>query len=242
LRRVEHVIVVVEEGKERVVKDYNIPEDKVTIVSNTENVDFSKNSSLDQGLIGDYKDYFVITYVGGFGQHRGLDVPIKAMPILKEKIPNVRLLLVGKGDNKAELERLASDLMVSQRVVFTGWQAFELVPSYISLSDICVIPYHSSVQTEASMPHKLCQYMLLGKPVIVSNCRSLARIVNETQAGLVFEAGNSDDFAKVCLKLLDAEKRKQLGENGRRAVLEKYNWAETGKRLVEVYEQIGSSG
>ena len=83
--------------------------------------------------------------------------------------------------------------------------------------------------------------MLMKKPVVVSNCKLLARIIRETQAGLVFESGNSDDFARVCLELLDAEKRKQLGENGGRAVLEKYNWEETGKALIEVYEQIGNS-
>jgi glycosyltransferase involved in cell wall biosynthesis len=238
LNRVEHIIVVVDEAKERVINDYGISESKVTIVSNTEDVDFFENLKLDPNLIDSYKDYFVITYVGGFGPHRGLDVPVKAMPILKEKIPNVRLLLVGEGGNRAELERLASDLGVSQSVEFTGWQHFDLMPSYISLSDICLVPHHSNPHTDSTIPHKIFQYMLMGKPVVVSTCKPLARIVNETQAGLVFESGNSDDFARVCLELLDADKRKQFGENGRQAVLTKYNWENTGEDLIKVYENI----
>jgi glycosyltransferase involved in cell wall biosynthesis len=238
LNRVEHIIVVVDEAKERVINDYGIPESKVTVVSNTEDVDFFENLKLDQSLIDSYKDYFVITYVGGFGPHRGLDVPIKAMPILKEKIPNVRLLLVGEGGNRAELEQLASDLGVSQSVEFTGWQHFDLMPSYISLSDICLVPHHSNPHTDSTIPHKIFQYMLMGKPVIVSTCKPLARIVNETQAGLVFDSGNSDDFVRVCLELLDADKRKQFGENGRQAVLTKYNWEKTGDYLIKVYENI----
>ncbi|MBC8466046.1 glycosyltransferase family 4 protein [bacterium] len=239
LKRVYHIIVVVDEARERVFNDYNVPESKVTVVSNTEDVDFFENLKLDQNLIDSYKDYFVITYVGGFGPHRGLDVPIKAMPILKEKIPNVRLLLVGEGGNRAELEQLAANLGVSQDVEFTGWQPFNLVPSYISLSDICLVPHHSNPHTDSTIPHKIFQYMLMRKPVVVSTCKPLARIVNETQAGLVFESGNSDDFARVCLELLDADKRKHFGENGRQAVLTKYNWEKTGTALVKVYQKLG---
>ena len=242
LKRIEHIIVVVDEAKDRVVNHCNVPEEKVTIVSNTEDIDYFESLGTDQGLIDSYKDYFVITYVGGFGTHRGLAVPIKAMPILAERIPNVKLLLVGGGGNKTELERLASDLGVSQSVEFTGWQPFDLMPSYISLSDICLVPHHSNPHTDSTIPHKIFQYMLMKKPVVVSTCKPLARIINETQAGLVFESGNSDDLARVCLELLDAGKRKQLGENGRRAAMEKYNWEKTGEALVEAYEQIGNSG
>ena len=238
LKRVNHIIVVVDEAKERVLNDYDIPESKVTIVSNTEDVDFFENLKLDRNLIDSYKNYFVITYVGGFGTHRGLDVPIKAMPLLKERIPNVKLLLVGEGHNRAELEQLSANLGVSQDVEFTGWQPFDLMPSYISLSDICLVPHHSNPHTDSTIPHKIFQYMLMRKPVVVSTCKPLARIVDETQAGLVFESGNSDDFARVCLELLDVDKRKQFGENGRRAVMTKYNWENTGKDLIKVYEDI----
>jgi len=80
--------------------------------------------------------------------------------------------------------------------------------------------------------------MLMEKPVVVSNCKPLARVVNETQAGLIFESGNVDDFSKACLELLDAKKRKQLGENGRLSVLKKYNWGKTGEDLVKLYGKI----
>ena len=238
LNRVNHIIVVVDEAKERIISNYNIPKDKVTIVSNTEDIDYFESFNLRHDLINSYKSYFTITYIGGFGPHRGLDVPIKAMPILKEKIPNIRLLMVGDGINKQELEKLAASLGVSQSVEFTGWQPFNLMPSYIALSDICLVPHHSNPHTDSTIPHKLFQYMLMEKPVVVSTCKPLARIVNETKSGLVFESGNVNDFARVCFELRDEEKRKQLGENGKQAVLKKYNWDETGKELIRVYDKI----
>ena len=240
LDKVHHIIVVIDEAKERIIKDYNLPPDKVTIVSNTVDVNFFDRIPLDNNLINSYRDDFIISYIGGFGPHRGLDVPIRAMPKLIKEIPNVKLLLVGGrgGKIQQDLERLADNLGFAESVIFTGWQPSDLLPSYIALSDICLVPHHSNPHTDTTIPHKLFQYMLLKKPVIVSNCIPLARIVNETQAGLVFESGNSDDFAKTCLELLDADKRKQFGENGRRAVLAKYNFEKAGENLVKVYENI----
>lgn len=241
LNQVNHAIVVVDEAKQHIVNDYGIPEDKITVISNTEDVNFFEDIKLNQDLINFYKDHFVITYIGGFGQHRGLDVPIKAMPILKENIPNVKLLLVGDGKDRKDLEQLSADLEVSQYIEFTGWKSFELVPSYIFLSDVCLVPHHSNPHTDSTIPHKIFQYMLMRKPVIVSNCKPLARIVNETEAGLVFESGDSNDFAKACMEMLDNERRKWFGENGRKAVLKKYNWEKTGEELVKIYETIGNT-
>jgi glycosyltransferase involved in cell wall biosynthesis len=83
--------------------------------------------------------------------------------------------------------------------------------------------------------------MLMGKPVVVSSCKPLRRIVEETGSGLVFEAGNSDALARAVIQLKDESLRRRLSEAGRRAVLEKYNWERTSKELVKMYEQLGQS-
>lgn len=234
----DKVIVVVDEAKERIRRDNGVSQDKIAIIGNTEDVNVFNNIKIDRTLVDQYKNYFVLSYVGGFGPHRGLDVPIKAISTLKDHIHNIKLLLVGDGGNRADLEQLAKKLNVAQYVEFTGWKPFHLVPTYISLSDICLVPHHSNGHTEATVPHKLFQYMLMAKPVVVSTCKPLARIVNETKAGLVFESGNIDDFSRVCLELKNPEKRKNLGENGKQAVLEKYNWEKTGIDLAAIYEDI----
>ncbi|MCZ6678466.1 MAG: glycosyltransferase family 4 protein [Candidatus Poribacteria bacterium] len=240
VRRVDHVIVVVDEAKARLVDDCNLPPEQITVISNTEDVDYFAGLALNSEIINSYQGQFVLTYVGGFGSHRGIDVPIRALPQLIEKIPNVKLLLVGDGNIRSDLEELVRTHNVSDYVEFTGWQPFELMPTYIALSDICLVPHHANPHTDATVPHKLFQYMLLEKPVVVSSCRPLARIVRETKAGLVFESGNCDDFARRCLELIDRDKRQLLGASGRKAILEKYNWAKTGVDLVGVYERFAN--
>jgi glycosyltransferase involved in cell wall biosynthesis len=81
--------------------------------------------------------------------------------------------------------------------------------------------------------------MLGSRPVIVSNCKPLERIVRETQSGLVFESGNTKDLAAKIEKLFgDATLRKTLGSNGRTAASGKYSWEIEGQKLVKLYEQF----
>ena len=107
--------------------------------------------------------------------------------------------------------------------------------------DIGIIPHQKHAHTDATIPHKLFQYMLGRKPVIVSNCKPLERIVKETGAGLVFESGNIKNLATRIDELrADAELRKTLGANGRTAASGKYSWEFESQKLVRLYEQFKS--
>jgi glycosyltransferase involved in cell wall biosynthesis len=122
--------------------------------------------------------------------------------------------------------------------MFVDWQPFEKIPSFVASSDVCLVPHHSNPNTEASSPHKLFQYMLMGKPVVVSSCKSLQRVVEETGSGLSFKAGDRQALASAVVKLKDEGVRRRLGEAGRRAVLKKYNWGRTSSKLVRIYEHL----
>jgi glycosyltransferase involved in cell wall biosynthesis len=237
----DQVIVVVEEAKDRLVAT-GVPKDKITIVGNTVDIDHFNSLGALAHLGDGYDDDFVISYVGGIEKHRGLDTAIQAMPKVIEAIPEARLLLVGDGNSRSELEMMAMELGIDDRVVFTGWQSFEKIPAYIGLSDVCLVPHHSNSHTETTVPHKLFQYMLMGKPVVVSNCRPLRRIIEETGGGLVFEAGSNEALANVIVTLKDKERPLELGAKGKKATFERYNWREESKKLCDIYDRLKRGG
>jgi glycosyltransferase involved in cell wall biosynthesis len=240
LKKAKKIIVVVEEGKARIM-DYGISEKKIIVVSNLEEVEAFNKIRVHEEIVKKYRDNFVISYIGGFGTHRGIDSAIKALPHLKEKIPELKLLLVGGKDYlyEKEFKKIAKNLKVTEYTEFIGWQPFEKVPSYIEASDICLVPYKKSIQTDASSPHKLFQHMLKGKPILVSNCKSLTRIIKETNSGLIFRAGDARDLAEKVLKIYrDNDLRKKLGVNGQRAALESYNWEKESKKLINLYRGL----
>jgi glycosyltransferase involved in cell wall biosynthesis len=234
----DRVIVVVDEAKERLSK-VGIDHKKITIIENTIDVNHFRGLGIDQEIIHKYRDSFLISYIGGYGgEHRGLDTAIDAMPKINQVIPNAKLLLVGKGNIKPVLEDKVQDLGLEDRVIFEDWRPFAEVPSYIEASHVCLIPHQSTPHTEATSPHKLFQYMLMGKPVVVSSCKPLKRVVDETKSGLVFSAGDSDSLAEAILQLQDDQLRSILGQAGKKAVLDRYNWERTAQDLIRLYESI----
>jgi len=242
VQEVDRIIVVVDEAKERILR-YGIPEGKVTVLMNVEDVDYFANIELDPSILARYKEHkaFIVSYVGGFGPHRGLDTAIKAIALARERVPAIKLLLVGaqEGGYFRVLQRLIQELQVEDLVEITGWQLFEKVASYIHASDVCLVPHHRNPHTDNTIPHKLFQYMLMGKPVIVSDCRPLKRIVEETEAGLVFRAGDARDLADKIVSLYkDHELRNYYGKQGHEAVLKKYNWQRESKKLIKLYENV----
>ena len=242
VQEADRVIVVVDEAKERLLR-YGVPDEKVTVLMNVEDVDSFSNIELDPGILAQYKEQkrFIVSYVGGFGPHRGLDTAIKAISLARERVPSIKLLLIGaqKGDYSVVLQKIIKKFQVEDLVEITGWQPFEKVPSYIQASDVCLVPHHRSPHTDNTIPHKLFQYMLMGKPVIVSDCRPLKRIVEETQGGLVFQAGNAKDLANKIIALYDSrELRERCGKQGRRYVFERYNWKQESRKLIALYQRL----
>jgi glycosyltransferase involved in cell wall biosynthesis len=241
LQRVDRIITVVDEAKNHYVNDCGVSPEKVTVVMNAEDLEEFGNLEIDESLVTKYKNDFVISYIGGFGPHRGIDTAIKSMPKVLEEIPDARLLLVGKGSGvfDKEMRELCKDLNVENNVVFTDWVDFRLVPSYIALSDVCLVPHHASGHTKTTIPHKLFQYMAMKKPVIVTDCKPLKRIVAECECGLVVPSGDYNEMAEAVIRLYrDNEYARKLGENGRKAVEEKYNWETEAKKLCELYKGL----
>lgn len=238
-RRASHLFIVVDEMKGRLLEK-GIPSENITVVGNTVAAEEFLSLPIEAKLTREFGGHFVIAYIGGFSSHRGLDTAIKAMPTILREMPNARLLLVGDGEMMPILKALTAEMRLNNAVLFTGWQPFERVPSYIAASTVCIVPHASTEQTEASGPHKLFQYMLMGKPVVVSSCRSLRRIIEETGAGVVFEAGDSDSFAQAVLKLKDTVLRTSLGDAGKNAVLNRYNWEKTAEKMLDVYRRTAA--
>jgi len=235
--RADHVITVAEEARSHYVNDCGADPEDVTVVSNTVRLaDFDPDTD-PVGYTGD----FVLGYVGSLGgEHRGLKSVIDAMPEIAAAIPDARLLIVGSGPAyESELRKRARENGIADRTTFTGWVDFEDVPAHIAASDVCLVPHRSTPHTETTVPHKLFQYMALGKPVIVADVGPLARIVTETNAGLVIPPGDPDAVSVAAKRLYaNPGEAAAFGVNGQRAVETTYNWENEVDRLLGVYDRF----
>ncbi len=239
LGRVDAVIAVIEESRDRLVR-LGLPSDMIYVVPNTASRD-REDIPLDAGITDRYTDRFMISYIGGFASHRGLDVTIRAMPHLRDRIPNLKLVLVGNRNASymAYLTRLADELNCGDMVEMTGWQPFEKIWSYIHASAVCLVPHSRNPHTDTTIPHKIFQYMMLGKPVIVSDCPPLARVIENSGGGLVFTYDKPEELAERIVEIHgDGSLRDRLSRAGREAFLDRYNWDKTSGELKRLYQDL----
>ena len=235
---VDRLVVVIEEAAERNLA-LGVDPSTLTVVPNTiRRADF-EGYAVEQDLVEAVRSDLTIIYTGAFDVHRGLASVLRAMPLVLDAHPGACLVLVGDGRIRPELEALADRLGIAAHVRFEGWQPQARLKSYILGSDLCLVPHLKTVHTDATIPHKLFHYMYLEKPVIVTDCRPLRRIVDEAQAGLVYPSGDAEALSEALLTLAaDPEAAHAMARRGRAAVLERYHWEATVQGLVAMYEGL----
>ncbi|MBN8578545.1 MAG: glycosyltransferase family 4 protein [Cytophagales bacterium] len=230
------VIAVVEEMKTRLVNQHALNGDKVVVVSNTEEKTFI-NQQLDNSVYQNLSGKFIIAYTGGIGPHRGVDVAIKGLSHVSDP-QNIHLVIVGFGSNAVmqNLQQLVTERKLSN-VHFLGYQPFSKFFSYMSLADVNIIPHQSNGHTDHTIPHKLFQGMMTGKPVLVSSSAPLKRVVETCKSGLVFKADDEYDFAKKVNELYSSKELcSTLGSSGKKATLEgNMNWEHEKEVLLNIY-------
>lgn len=235
----DQVIAVVEEMKDRIINEHNLNPEKISVVTNTEDKNFI-NQKIDHSVYDSLTGKFILTYSGGIGPHRGVDTAIRGMYYLQEN-KNIQLAIVGFGSLSVmnSLKELVKELNLDN-VHFFGYQPFSKFFSYMSLTDVNIIPHQSNGHTDNTVPHKLFQGMMAGKPLLVSSCAPLKRIVGNCQSGLVFEAGDPKDFAdKVNVLYGNKNQQDHLANNGIKATLDgNLNWETTQSTLINLYNSI----
>jgi glycosyltransferase involved in cell wall biosynthesis len=155
--------------------------------------------------------------------------------------PEIQFFIIGGGKASYidELKTIAQELN-SINTHFLGYKPFDKIFSYMNFADVNVIPHRMNNHTDNTVPHKLFQGMMTQKPVLVSSCKPLKRVIETTQAGLVFEADNPKDFAQQVMKFYtNPELIQTLGMNGYKATVEgNLNWDFDRQNLIEIYRNF----
>jgi glycosyltransferase involved in cell wall biosynthesis len=241
LKRCIRTVVVVPEAAERVY-GYGVNRHQVVEVSNTEDeTTFHCDSNVaDAEVLAAFADHWTASYIGGIGPHRGLDTTLRAVRRVMSVVDKFMLLIVGADETiRARINREVEELCIGKAVTIVGWQPFIKVSSYIVASDVCLVPHNDTEHTQTTIPHKLFQYMICGKPVLVSNCRPLARVVSQAESGRIFQADSSESLAKELIWMHDhPDELKKMGQNGRRSALGEFSWRHDASRLVNMYTDI----
>lgn len=165
----------------------------------------------------------------------GIEYLIKAFKILNDKYPELplKLLIVGGGSLEEDLRKLAKELGIWNKTIFTGKVPFEDVPIYHNMLSVSV---SVSVSESESFGVAVVEAMSCDKPVVVSNVGGLPEVVEEGKNGFVVPPRNTEETAKAIERLLlNKDLREKMGQAGRERVMAIYDWNLCVDKMVGIY-------
>ena len=239
IKKANKVIAVSPEFIETLAVRLPLEKDKLVLVPNTIRKTFFEDYRVNETIIKKYKSKFVILYLGDTHLRRGIQTAIAALVKLKDTIPEIKLVIVGKNTTDIILRKQVKDLQLEQFVDFEGWQNISLFQSYILASEICISPLHRNLQHDVAYANKIFQYMSFAKPLLVSDAIAQRKLVEKVACGLVHKERDSKDFSNKVLALYKNKPlRIALGESGKKFVQNEFSWEETSKKLINLYNNM----
>jgi glycosyltransferase involved in cell wall biosynthesis len=155
---------------------------------------------------------------------------IETVALLKERLPEILLIIVGRGSAKSMFERLVVERKIENNVLFTGFVPDEKLHSYYKHCDVFAMPSRGEgfglVYLEA---------MAYGKPCIGSNADAAKEVISDGEAGYCVNPDNIEELAERLFQLLtDSELRKKMGKAGQKRYLENF----TEQKFHERFRRI----
>jgi len=142
----------------------------------------------DQDLrrsLGFKDDDHVLVYMGSFFYFSGLSDALNEFADVSRSSPNLKFLLVGGGEQDAELKQQVVRLGISEKVVFTGFVSYEELPRYLKVADVAVNTLEPTLVANVAFPNKVLQYMAAGLPVVSTRLDGLEQTFGE-RAGITW--------------------------------------------------------
>lgn len=235
-------VTVICEGLRLDLAARGIPANKITVIPNAVDVEkFEMGGTPDPQLkmklgLGNSR---VLGFIGSFYAYEGLDLLVAALPAILERIPDVKVLLVGGGPQDTALKQQVMALDLKDRVVFTGRVPHGEVNHYYNLVDVLVYPRHPMRLTELVTPLKPLEAMAQGRLMVASDVGGHKELIQDGKTGVLFRAGNVGDLASKVVGLLRYEQGwASMKRNGRQFVETERNWASSVARYRAVYANV----
>jgi len=233
---VAHRVICVNHPQRDVLAGRGIPSSKMFISMNVPDPKVFQPAINGARIPSD--GYFNLIYHGTMVERLGVDLVIRAIARLSDRIPGLRLNLWGHGDDLASFQTLARELGVSNQVLFKpeGFPLQEL-PRQLSAMDLGVVGNRRNVATELMLPVKLLEYVSLGIPAIVPRLKTIERYFSDDMV-TYYESEDVSSLADAIQRLYEqpAARRQQAAQAA--AFLGEHGWERQGAELVSFYNSL----
>ncbi|MBA2611424.1 MAG: glycosyltransferase [Bacteroidetes bacterium] len=163
-----------------------------------------------------------------------IDVLIKSFAKLLPAYENLKLVIIGDGTQLTALKEICKTLGVDEKITFTGRIPFKNISNYYNMIDILV-----NISEYESFGVSVVEAMACGTPVVVTNVGGLKEVVRDDSVGLKVKVGDVEDTVKAIELLMnDKTLYEQIAINARKHVIERYNWEDNVKQMIDEYLKL----
>ena len=175
-------------------------------------------------------------------RHKGIDTALQAMNALCREYPDLRYAVVGTGEDRGALEEMARELGLADRVRFLAGVPDRDLPALYNMAEIYLGVSRLMEQRVEGFGISLAEASACGVPVVAGRSGGIPEGVRDGETGLLVEAEDPEAVAAALRRLLaDPALGRSLGEGGRRAVEERYNWNRVVADLARIGHEVGAS-
>ncbi|EIZ78415.1 group 1 glycosyl transferase [Novosphingobium sp. Rr 2-17] len=226
-----------------------VPESKITVMPNGVDLELfgtppARDSALARELGFENVDRPcpVIGFIGSFYDYEGLDDLIAAMPLLIERQPDAKLLLVGGGPREEALRAQAAASPAADAIRFIGRVPHHEVERYYALADVMAYPRKKSRLTDLVTPLKPLEAMAQGKLVAASDVGGHRELITQGVTGTLFTPDDPAACATALAELLtQRDGWDAMRDAAREHVRTRHDWARNAVRYPDVYQMVAAS-
>jgi glycosyltransferase involved in cell wall biosynthesis len=214
--------------REKLAWNYNIPMEKIISVRRG---DYSIYLTWDKPDVEEERN--TILFFGRIWKYKGLEYLIKAEPLVSREIPNVKIIIAGRGENFSEYRSMIQD--PDRFEIHNYWIPVERMVEFYRRSVVVVLPY-----VDASQSGVVPLAFNCNKPVIVTSVGALPEMVDDGRTGIIVPPGDEKRLALAIIRLL---KDNNLLKSMKRNIIEKMKsddmtWKTASRQTLKVYEKV----
>ncbi len=179
----------------------------------------------------------IVVYVGALKRDKGLEVMLRAIPVIKQRFPSARFLFIGGLQERGELiDGLLRDLGIGDVTIFKPRMPYRRMLAYLRASAVAlaVLQKGRNLLAGAGNCRKIFTYMQGGLPIVVSDIGSVGELVRAQRCGVCIDGERPEEAAAaICAYLDDDGLARDHGRSGRLAFTERFNWERQAAAFLE---------
>jgi glycosyltransferase involved in cell wall biosynthesis len=230
----DHILTVTHIWRHKLLIRTGIKDSKCTVFMNV--ID-DKIIKLAESIVKEDSMEYKLIYHGNLGEHFGVETLIRAMHILRRKVPYIRLAIYGKGPLERYLKCLSRNLKVDDIIDFNGYLPIRKLVEKIKQSDIGIVPTRDGVFAGEALSCKSLEFIALNIPMVISNTQA-SRYYYDSSMVLYFDSNDPKNLADCVYKLIISDRKKLYLLSNAKKFLKEHNWQIYKKKYFQILNSL----